>query len=188
MITVSEAAGQHLSWKMRINEMRPCHIDRPGESCMEISIDNMSPGDYGEVVSIFREGMDAGDIVMDSDDPARMDLASGRNLVARAGGKVIGWAILAPADRPSRATAASVSVFVKPDYRRIGVGRALLDAAAGISARSGISALLTGVVPQNVPALMLYKSCGFRAIGMLQKAGVASGKLRDAVLLQRNCA
>ncbi|MGA9140524.1 MAG: GNAT family N-acetyltransferase [Methanocella sp.] len=154
---------------------------------MEMSIDNMSLEDYGEVLSIFREGVDAGDLVMESDDPAGMNLASGRNLVARAGGKVVGWAVVQPADDPSRATAASVSVFVKPDYRRIGVGRALLDAAAGQSARSGITALLTGIVPQNVPALLLHKSCGFRAIGMLQKAGVASGKLRDAVLLQRNC-
>jgi L-amino acid N-acyltransferase YncA len=155
---------------------------------MEISIDNMSPEDYGAVISIYREGVEAGDLVMDSDDPARMDLASGRNLVARAGGKVVGWAVVEPADDPSRASAASVSVFVKPDYRRIGVGRALLDAAVSMSARSGISALLTGIVPQNVPALLLHKSCGFRAIGMLQKAGIASGELRDAVLLQRSCA
>lgn len=152
---------------------------------MEISIDNMRPEDREKVMSIFREGVKKGDLVMDSDDPAGKDLASGRNLVARVKDKIIGWAIVEPVEK---AGAASVSVFVKPDYRGIGVGKALLDATVALSGRSGITALLTGIVPQNVPALMLHKSCGFRAVGMLQKVGVASGKLRDAVLLQRNCA
>lgn len=152
---------------------------------MEISIDNMRPEDREKVMSIFREGVNNGDLVMDSDDPAGKDLASGRNLVARVKDKIIGWAIVEPVEK---AGAASVSVFVKPDCRGIGVGKALLDATVALSGRSGITALLTGIVPQNVPALMLHKSCGFRAVGMLQKAGVASGKLRDAVLLQRNCA
>lgn len=151
---------------------------------MEISIDNMRPEDREKVLSIFQEGVNAGDLIMDSDDPAGKDLATGRNLVARVGNRIIGWAIVEPA---GKASAASVSVFVKPDYRGIGIGKALLDATVTLSARSGISALLTGIVPQNVPALMLHKSCGFRAVGMLQKAGIASGKLRDAVLLQRDC-
>jgi len=143
----------------------------------------MRSEDREEVLSIFREGVNAGDLVMDSDDPAGKDLASGRNLVARVKDKIIGWAVVEPAEM---ARVANVSVFVKPDYRGIGVGKALLDATVVLSERSGITALLTGIVPQNVPALLLHKSCGFRAVGMLQKAGVASGKLRDAVLLQRN--
>lgn len=152
---------------------------------MEISIKNMRPSDHGQVLSIFREGVEAGDMVMDSDNPAGMDLASCQGLVARVGEKIIGWAVVKPAEESG---AASVSVFVKPDCRGVGIGKALLDATVSLSARSGISALLTGIVPQNVPALMLHKSCGFRAVGMLQKAGVASGKLRNAVLLKRNCA
>jgi len=145
----------------------------------------MRSEDREEVLSIFRAGVNAGDLVMDSDDPAGKDLASGRNLVARVKDKIIGWAVVEPAEK---ARVANVSVFVKPDYRGIGVGKALLDATVVLSERSGITALLTGIVPQNVPALLLHKSCGFRAVGMLQKAGVASGKLRDAVLLQRNSA
>jgi phosphinothricin acetyltransferase len=151
---------------------------------MEISIENMRPSDHGQVLSIFREGVDAGDMVMDSDNPAGMDLASCQGLVARVGEKIIGWAVVKPA---AESGAASVSVFVKPDCRGVGIGKALLDATVSLSARSGISALLAGVVPQNVPALMLHKSCGFRAIGMLQKAGLSSGKPRNAVLLQRDC-
>ncbi|OPY28495.1 MAG: Acetyltransferase (GNAT) family protein [Methanocella sp. PtaU1.Bin125] len=151
---------------------------------MEISIDNMRPEDHEAVCSIYMEGVKAGDLVLDTDDPAGMDLASGRNLVARAKDRVIGWSVVEPAGKEG---VANVSVFVKPACRGMGVGKALLDTTVSLSARSGISALLAGIVPQNVPALMLHKSCGFHAVGMLKRAGATAGKVRNAVLLQRNC-
>ncbi|HEY3273706.1 MAG TPA: GNAT family N-acetyltransferase [Methanocella sp.] len=154
---------------------------------MEITIEKMSPQDRDEIESIFRKGVQSGDLVLDTDDPATRDIAAGRNLVARAKGQVIGWAMLDVTGSKLPSGLATVSVFVSPDYRKIGVGRALLNAAVDVAASNGISKVITSIVPKNVPALLLHKSCGFKAVGMLQKAGVAKGQWQDAVLLRRNC-
>jgi phosphinothricin acetyltransferase len=154
---------------------------------MEITIENMSPQDRDEIVSIFRKGVQSGDLVLDTDDPGTRDLAAGRNLVARARGRVIGWATVDVVGGKLPSGLATVSVFVSPDYRQIGIGRTLLNAAVDIAASNGISKVISRIVPKNVPALLLHKSCGFKAVGMLQKAGVANGQWQDAVLLRRNC-
>jgi phosphinothricin acetyltransferase len=154
---------------------------------MEITIEKMSPQDRDEIVSMFQEGVQAGDLVLDIDDPGTRDIEAGRNLVARAQGRVIGWATIDQAAGMFQPGLAAVGVFVRPGYRRIGAGRALLNAAIDVAASNGIRTLVTGIVPKNVPGLLLHKTCGFKAIGMLQKAGVAAGKWQNAVLLQREC-
>ncbi len=154
---------------------------------MEITIEKMSPRDRDEIVSIFRKGVQTGDLVLDRDDPGTRDIAAGRNLVARAKGRVIGWATVDVAGSKLPSGLATVSVFVSPDYRRIGVGRTLLNAAIDQAASNGISKVITSIVPKNVPALLLHKSCGFKAVGMIRKAGVAKGQWQNAVLLRRNC-
>jgi L-amino acid N-acyltransferase YncA len=154
---------------------------------MEITLEKMSPLDRAEIVSIFREGVQSGDLVLDTDDPGTKDLTAGRNLVARAQGRVIGWATLDPAGAGHGSDVATVGVFVSPDHRRIGLGHTLLNAAVDIAASNGISKVLAGIAPKNVPALLLHKNNGFKAVRVLRKAGVAGGKWQDAVLLQREC-
>jgi L-amino acid N-acyltransferase YncA len=154
---------------------------------MEITIEKMSPQDRDEIISIFSEGVQSGDLVLDTDNPGTYDMMAGRNLVARAEGRIIGWAAVEPAGDLPRSRTASVSVFVKPGYRRLGIGRSLLNAAIDLAASNGISTLVSGIVPKNVPALLLHKTCGFYAFRMLRKAGLASGQWQNVVLLQRDC-
>jgi L-amino acid N-acyltransferase YncA len=154
---------------------------------MEIILEKMSPQDRDEIVSLFMEGVQSGDLVLDTDDPGTKDLAAGRNLVARAQGRIIGWATLDPAGGKPQPDLANVGVFVSPGYRRMGVGRSLLEAAIDIAASKGISKLASSIVPKNVPALLLHKTCGFRAVDVVRKAGLAGGLWQDAVLLHRNC-
>ncbi|HUL62140.1 MAG TPA: GNAT family N-acetyltransferase [Methanocella sp.] len=151
---------------------------------MDVTIADMSPADRDEVIAIFAEGVRAGDRVLDTDDPGTQDLAAGWNLVARAGGRIIGWATVEPARGVPRPGTAAIRVFVRPDGRGHGVGQALLDAAVGRAARNGIATLVARVVPQNVPALMLHKKSGFRARGVIRKAGVSHGAWHSAVLLE----
>jgi phosphinothricin acetyltransferase len=154
---------------------------------MEITIEKMSPRDRDEIVAIFREGVRSGDLVLDADDPGTRDIAAGRNIVARAQGRILGWATVDVAGGKLPSGLATVGVFVSPDYRRIGLGRTLLNAAIDIAASNGVSKLISSIAPKNVPALLLHKKCGFKAVGMLQKAGVANGQWQNAVLLRRNC-
>jgi L-amino acid N-acyltransferase YncA len=154
---------------------------------MEITVEKMSPQDRDAMVSIFREGAQSGDLVLDTDDPGTKDITAGQNLVARAKGRVIGWATLDPARGGRGTDVATVGVFVSPEYRRMGLGRTLLNAATDIATSNGISKVVTGIAPKNVPALLMHKKCGFKAVRMLRNAGVAKGQWQDAVLLQREC-
>jgi len=149
-------------------------------------IEEMSPVDGAEVCRIFHEGMASGDLIMDADDPeAWMDMNRGQNMVARFGDQVVGWAMATPLeDSEIPEGIARISVFVDPSFRGKGLGRLLLNTVIGLSKEQGFSSLICGIIPDNVPALMLHKSSGFHAMGMLREAGLVRGKVRDAVLLR----
>ena len=58
-----------------------------------------------------------------------------------------------------------LTLAVRPDQRRRGIGRALLDAAAESAARSGARSLFLEVAEDNEPASRLYTSAGFQEVG-----------------------
>src|SRR4051812_39430645 len=53
-------------------------------------------------------------------------------------------------------------VFVQEHRRRLGVGRAMIREAAGVSRAAGKQSLILGVMKGNDPAQRLYRSEGFR--------------------------
>lgn len=55
-------------------------------------------------------------------------------------------------------------LIVKPDYRRRGIGKALVGFIADRAAELGLSELSIGVDTDNYPALRLYAQCGFDRI------------------------
>jgi ribosomal protein S18 acetylase RimI-like enzyme len=57
-----------------------------------------------------------------------------------------------------------IGIGVHPDYRRRGIGRALLRHLIAESRRSGVVALSLSVAPENV-ARQLYESEGFMKVG-----------------------
>lgn len=75
-----------------------------------------------------------------------------------------------------------LSLAVTPAARRLGVGRALVEAAAGLAATQAAESLFLEVAHDNVAALALYASAGFERVG-LRKGYYASGA--DAVVMRR---
>jgi ribosomal protein S18 acetylase RimI-like enzyme len=57
-------------------------------------------------------------------------------------------------------------VFVAPDFRGRGFGRALLSAALEIAARAALGHVLLSVTSDNAPAMNLYAGLGFVAAGV----------------------
>ncbi len=53
---------------------------------------------------------------------------------------------------------------VRPDRRRRGTGRELLDFAARFGAARGVKSLRLDVYEKNIPAIRLYESAGFQHI------------------------
>jgi L-amino acid N-acyltransferase YncA len=149
------------------------------------------PDDWPAVREIYLEGIATGNATFETGAPSweSWDAAHAAEprLVARdAGGKVLGWAALTPvSDRCVYAGVGDLSVYVAADARGRGVGKALLQALAEASERTGIWTLQAGVFPENEASLALHRSCGFREVGRRERIGQRNGVWRDVVLLER---
>jgi ribosomal-protein-alanine N-acetyltransferase len=101
-------------------------------------------------------------------------------LVADSGGKLAGFAV---ASWLRQETAADVEgLFVEPDYRRRGVGSALVGACMAWAANAGASTVRLEVRASNTAAHALYRRYGFSAAGV--RRAYYSAPVEDALLLQ----
>jgi ribosomal protein S18 acetylase RimI-like enzyme len=86
-------------------------------------------------------------------------------LFAEMGGAVAGlaWGRI---ERSDRHRAYLFQMWVAPEHRGHGVGRALVDAVAAWAASRGARSLELTVTCGNTAAIRLYESAGFQAIGI----------------------
>lgn len=75
-----------------------------------------------------------------------------------------------------------LTLAVSPAQRRVGIGRVLVEAAAGVAVQTGSDSLFLEVADDNVAALGLYAAAGFEPVGR-RKNYYASGA--DAVVMRR---
>jgi L-amino acid N-acyltransferase YncA len=152
----------------------------------------MLPEHAGQILAIYQLGIDGGDATFETAAPGwdafdRAKLTEHR-LVAVTGddGRVLGWAAAAPvSSRPAYAGVVEHSVYVHPDARGLGVGRALLEALIASTEAAGVWTVQSGVFPENTASLALHRRCGFRVIGTRERVGRQHGRWRDVVLLER---
>lgn len=79
-----------------------------------------------------------------------------------------------------------LTLAVDPAHRRLGVARALVEAAALAAEAAGAEALFLEVAADNAPAIALYAQTGFQPVG--RRAGYyarADGEAADALVLRR---
>ncbi|MGD2051175.1 MAG: GNAT family N-acetyltransferase [Acidimicrobiia bacterium] len=153
----------------------------------------MTPQDWDQVASIYREGIATGNATFETQVPSWEDWNAGHlptaRLVAGENGTVVGWGALSPvSDRCAYGGVAEVSVYVATAARGRGVGRALLEETIRASEEAGIWTLQGGVFPENEASLALLAACGFRQVGIRTRLGSLHGRWRDVVLLERRSA
>jgi L-amino acid N-acyltransferase YncA len=144
----------------------------------------------GQVLDIYRLGIATGDATFESDPPVWERFIGGRlpehRYVALDGDRVLGWITCSPvSDRCVYAGVVEHSVYVHPDARGRGVGRALLEALIESTERAGIWTIQSGIFPENTPSLALHAAVGFRTVGTREKYGRHRGVWRDVILLER---
>ena len=84
---------------------------------------------------------------------------------------------------PASRHVADLGLMVAAAYRRRGIGRALLEAAAEWARRHGVSKLELHVFPHNEPALRLYESFGFVQEGFRRRHYRRGAEYLDAILM-----
>ena len=156
---------------------------------MDVTVDSMSPGDWASVRAIYLEGIATRHATFETGAPSwqAWDAAHrAERLVARANGRVVGWAALSPYScRDVYAGVAEVGVYVSESARGRGVGNALLKALIELSERAGVWTLQAGIFPENLGSIELHRRCGFREVGRRERIGRMGGVWRDVILLER---
>jgi phosphinothricin acetyltransferase len=142
------------------------------------------------VLAIYQAGIDEGNAtfecqppVWDAFDESRL---AAHRFVAIDGATVLGWvAVSAVSSRCVYAGVVEHSVYVHPDARGRGIGRALLDALIASTEAAGVWTIESGVFPENAASMALHRAAGFRVVGTRERLGRHAERWRDVVLLER---
>ena len=76
-----------------------------------------------------------------------------------------------------------MNVAVAPEYRRRGVGEALVSALAEVLKEQGNESLALEVRASNIPAIALYEKLGFAQVG--RRPGYYRNPREDALILKK---
>lgn len=158
-----------------------------------IAISGLTAADWTDVRRIYAEGIATGNATMETEPPPwdSWDKAHrpDSRLLAREGGRVVGWAALSRvSERCAYGGVAEVSVYVAGDARGRGVGRRLLEELVRVSEEAGIWTLQAGIFPENVASIAIHERCGFRVVGVRERLGKLGSAWRDVTLLERRSA
>jgi ribosomal protein S18 acetylase RimI-like enzyme len=91
-------------------------------------------------------------------------------LVARSGSRLAGSYHLVPNYSGRAAHIGNAGYMVHPDFRRQGIGRALVEHSIAEAPRHGFDALMFNLVFESNPARHLYEGFGFQAVGRVPEA------------------
>ena len=87
--------------------------------------------------------------------------------------------------RPAYHATAEVSVYVAPNWRRKGIGNALLAKAVAQAPRLGLKNLLGFIFAHNDASLRLFEKFGFQRWGVLPRVAELDGVERDLIIVGR---
>lgn len=108
-------------------------------------------------------------------------------LVLEDSGTIAGYAYASlHRERAAYRWAVDVTVYVHPDYRRKGVGRALYGALFPILARQGYRRAYAGVALPNPGSEGLHEAVGFVEVGVYRRVGWKLGAWHDVRWYQRS--
>lgn len=106
-------------------------------------------------------------------------------VVAEIDGEIAGFASLSPyRDRPAYRTTVEDSIYVHPDHRNAGVGRALLAEIVDVARRRGFHSVIGRVVGGHSASIRLHASLGFEQVGVEREVGRKFGRWLDVVVMQ----
>jgi len=155
-----------------------------------VKIDQMKPGDWEQVRSIYLDGIRSGHSTFETDAPSWEQWDEGHlqiaRFVMRDGETILGWAALSPVSRREvYRGVAELTVYVSENARHKGIGRALVQALIDESENNGIWTLQASTFPENVASIQLHLRCGFREVGRRERIAMLNGVWRDTLLFER---
>jgi L-amino acid N-acyltransferase YncA len=158
----------------------------------ETSIRPARAEDADAIARIYRQGIEERAATFQTQAPSAdeiaAEIAAGRlTVVAEAGGHVVGWASVGPYDDAHEyySGVGEATLYVDPEARRGGTGRALLIALAEEAERRGYHKLVGKIFTSNEPSIALVMSCGWRQVGVHRRHGGLDGEWKDVLVVER---
>ncbi len=107
-------------------------------------------------------------------------------VVAEKEGIVVGWAALSEwSDRCAYADTAEVSLYVKKENRKEGIGRLLLEMLLQEGEKAGLHTLIARIAEGNSISIRLFEGEGFVLVGVMKEVGRKFGRFLDVYLMQK---
>lgn len=107
------------------------------------------------------------------------------SIVAVAGRRVVGHLSISREEHPVNRHVASIGMMVAPDWRRRGVGAALMDEALRWAREMRVEKLALTVYPDNEAARALYRRFGFVEEGRMTGHSKKAIGYRDEIVMGR---
>jgi L-amino acid N-acyltransferase YncA len=110
-------------------------------------------------------------------------------LVAEADGMVLGYASSSPfRSRPAYRWTVETGVYLAPEARGRGIGRALMEALLGLLSRQGYTAAIAGITMPNPASVALHEKLGFAPTATYRDTGFKLGEWRTVEVFARDLA
>ncbi len=115
---------------------------------------------------------------------ARMDgiLARYPFLVCEDGGRIAGFAYAhRHQSRSAYRFGAELSIYLRPHYTNLGIGRAMCDAIIDILRLQGVQTVYSAISQPNDASVALHEAMGFSLVGRWKNTGYKKGRWLDIV-------
>lgn len=110
-------------------------------------------------------------------------------LVAGADGVVVGYASSSPfRSRPAYRWTVETGVYLAPQARGRGIGRALMEALLNLLSRQGFTAAVAGITLPNAASVALHEKLGFTRTAIYRNTGFKLGEWRTVEVFTRDLA
>jgi phosphinothricin acetyltransferase len=159
-----------------------------------MTVRSATQADLETIRAIHNQGIEDRDATLDLDPKSEEDAAEwyaahgGRYvvLVAERDGAIAGWASL---NRYSHRCAydgvADLSVYVERTVRGTGVGRTLLAAIEEAARANDFHKIVLFALAHNEAGRRLYRSAGYREVGLFMEQGRLDGRYVDVIAMER---
>jgi phosphinothricin acetyltransferase len=163
----------------------------PSSAAQAITIRRADPGDAAQIAAIYNEGIADRQATFETRQRGTAEVAGWTVrplpvLVAEHDGRVVGFGRIGPySEREVYSGIGEHAVYVASDARRLGVGRALLEALAAAAEDVGLYKLTSRIFSTNTASIALHEAAGFTIVGVQRHHGQLDGVWRDCVLVER---
>lgn len=150
-----------------------------------------TPADAAAIARIYNEGIEDRIATFETRPRSAADIelwfdGSHPVVVVESEGEVVAFASTSSyRPRDCYAGIAEFSVYVSRAARRLGAGRAAMEALIDAARAAGFWKLVSRIFPENTASRGLVQRLGFREVGVYEKHGQLDGEWRDVVIVER---